>query len=111
MLLSMESQRQVRASPNRVAVSPYPSGSEYLCSLDHGTMGLVPHVIAPLLPGSKGEKEHVTGQRWEEPERSSPIPTDEGHSAHNPAPLNERNGDFTPMMRPCDSRWYCSAYE
>ena len=35
---------------------------------------MVPHVIAPLLPGSKGGKRHVTGHRWEEPVYSPPIP-------------------------------------
>jgi hypothetical protein len=39
-------------------------------------MDPVPHAIAPLLHGSKGGKRHVTGQRWEEPSRSAPIPID-----------------------------------
>ena len=33
-----------------------------------GKIRLVPHVIAPMLLGSKGEKRRVTGQRWEEPD-------------------------------------------
>jgi hypothetical protein len=37
-------------------------------------MQLVPHAIAPMLLGSKGEKRRVTGHRWEEPNRSPPIP-------------------------------------
>ncbi len=41
----------------------------------------------------------MTGLRWEEPERSPPIPTDEGHSPQNPEPLNERNGDFTNSLQ------------
>ena len=36
---------------------------------------LVPHVIAPMLLGSKGEKRRVTGQRWEEPDSQPSIPT------------------------------------